>query len=946
MLTDFQYYIAKSRYARYIPELKRRETWEETVERYVNYLFSLHPETFPKDEIKENILNMKVMPSMRAVMTAGKALDRDAAASYNCSYLAIDDQRAFDEAMYLLMVGTGVGYSVERQFISKLPVVADEFFETDSVIVVKDSRIGWASSLKELISLLYQGLVPKWDLSFLRPAGAPLKTFGGRSSGPEPLNELFKFFVTTFKNASGRKLNSVECNDLMCKIGEAVVVGGVRRSACICLTNLSDDRMRVAKSGQWWNEHAQRALANISVAYTEKPDVGQFMEEWLSLYNSKSGERGIFNRVAAVKKIKSIGRRNPEPIREAGGMNPCQPAYSKVLTPDGIKEFKDIDTGSVIWSNEGWTTVVDKWSTGIKPVYKYQTSAGIFYGTENHRVLQNGEKIEVKDAETIDIIRGIYENNYTIEPEDIIDGLIIGDGSKHEASNNLILLHIGENDYDYFESEIKNLIVKHRPGINGTAYEVHTTITKEELPKTYERRVPERFIKDKNKLVGFLRGLYSANGSVCSNRITLKSASKGLIEDVQLMLNSIGIKSYFTTNKESNVKFSNGEYLCKESYDLNITTDREKFVNTIGFIQKYKTEKIKILNSKDKKISYDIIGVEYLGDEEVFDITVNNDSHTYWTQGCNVSNCGEIVLRSCGFCNLSEVIIRPDDTLKTILEKVRIATIIGTHQATFTNFRYLRSIWKRNAEEERLLGVSLTGIMDHEVFSGKKGYDVLADWLTKMKEVAIETNKELAEKLGINQSVSITTVKPSGTVSQLVDSASGIHPRFSEYYIRTVRSDNTDPLTKFMKESGIPNEPDVTKPFNTTVFSFPMKSPENSVTSTELNAIQQLEIDAIYNKYWTEHNVSITVYVRENEWFEVGAWVYKNFDDINGVSFLPYSDHSYKQAPYQPISKEDYEKWLEKMPVIDWSNFNVEEHQDNTVGSQTFACSGGACEII
>lgn len=629
-LNDYQNYIAKSRYARYLPEKKRRETWEETVRRYVNFIYEKYPDLFPINEVKEFILNLSVMPSMRALMTSGKALERDNVSGYNCSYVVIDDQRVFDEILYILMCGAGVGYSVERQFINKLPTVSEDFFESESVIVVKDSKIGWASSLKELVSLLYQGLIPKWDLKNLRPAGAPLKTFGGRSSGPEPLNDLFNFFVYTFKNAKGRKLNSIECNDLICKIGEAVVVGGVRRSACISLTNLSDDRMRNAKSGQWWIENPQRALANISVSYTEKPEIGQFMEEWMSLYNSKSGERGIFNRNGAYKKIKNLERRNAEPIKEHGGLNPC----------------------------------------------------------------------------------------------------------------------------------------------------------------------------------------------------------------------------------------------------------------------------------------------------------------------------GEIVLRSCQFCNLSEVVVRPEDTLETLLKKIRIATIVGTFQSTFTNFRYLRSIWKKNTEEERLLGVSLTGIMDNEVLSGKKGEKILVEWLSKMKEYAIEINKEYSEKLGINQSVAITTVKPSGTVSQLVDSSSGIHPRYSKYYIRTVRADNHDPLTTFLKEKGVPNEPDNTKPFVTTVFNFPIKSPDNSIISSEINAIEQLELNAIYNKYWTEHNVSITVYVRENEWLDVAAWVYKNFDEINGISFLPYSDHSYKQAPYQPISEETYIELYSNFPKFDWNDFNIEEVADNTIGTQTLACSGGSCELI
>mgnify|MGYP006280685849 FL=1 len=627
--SDYQQYIAKSRYSRYLPDEQRRETWEETVRRYCDFFFNKYPQ-FPKDKVFEYIYNLKVMPSMRALMTAGPALDRDNAAGYNCSYMVIDNQRAFDEAMYLLMCGSGVGYSVERQFIVKLPTVSEEFFESDTVISVKDSKIGWASSFRELISLLYQGQIPKWDLTKLRPAGTPLKIFGGRSSGPGPLNELFEFAVYLFRNAAGRKLTSLECNDLMCKVGEIVVVGGVRRSACICLSNLSDDRMRNAKSGQWWVSDSQRALANISVAYTEKPSIGQFMEEWMSLYESKSGERGIFNRVAAVKKITELGRRDPDPIKENGGANPC----------------------------------------------------------------------------------------------------------------------------------------------------------------------------------------------------------------------------------------------------------------------------------------------------------------------------GEIVLRSCEFCNLTEVVIRAEDSLDDILQKIEMATIIGTFQSMLTDFRYLRSSWKKNTEEERLLGVSLTGIMDHEVMSGQKGHGVLSEWLTALREKAIDINKEWSSLLGIQQSVAITTVKPSGTVSQLVDSASGIHPRYAKYYIRTVRNDKKDPLSQFLIDAGVPYEPDVTKPDSTLVFSFPMKSPNLAVTAKEVSAIEQLELYLTYSKFWSEHNISITVYLQENEWLKVGAWVYEHFNEINGISFLPYSDHSYRQAPYQPISEEKYNELAEKRVDIDWSKFTVKEHEDSTVGAKQYACSGGSCEII
>lgn len=617
-----------SRYARFLPKEERRETWEETVTRYCDFWNEKHGDVFPYDKIKTAIYDLEVMPSMRALMTAGKALDRDNAAGYNCAYLAVDDPRAFDECMYLLMAGCGVGFSVERQCIAKLPSVAEEFFDATTVITVRDSKIGWASSLRELIALLYVGQVPTWDTSLLRPAGAPLKTFGGRSSGPGPLVELFTQVVRIFRNAAGRKLTSIECHDIMNWIGSTIVAGGVRRSAQISLSNLSDDRMRNAKSGQWWVDQPQRALANNSAVYTEKPDMGIFMDEWKSLYASKSGERGIFNRQSAVKKMKEGGRR---------------------------------------------------------------------------------------------------------------------DWKKYEDSNG----------------------------------------------------------------------------------------------------------------------------------------------------------------------------------------------------GCNP--CAEIFLRSNGFCNLSEVVIRENDSLPEIIEKIRIATIMGTFQSSLTNFRYLRAAWRKNAEEERLLGVSLTGIMDHPVLSQVSAE--AKEWLKQMKTAAVMENAVWAAKLGINASVAITTCKPSGTVSQLVDSASGIHGRFSQYYIRTVRSDKTDPIGIFLKDQGVDCEDDVSKPEHNWVFSFPMHAPAHARMASDMTALEQLDHYMMFYKYWVEHTVSITVYVRENEWLEVGAWVYKNFDEIGGISFLPYSDHTYKQAPYQAIDEEVYAKLMLTYPSIDWNLFNVNEHSDTTVGSQTLACAGGFCEL-
>ena len=630
--TEYQEFIHLSRYSRWIPEKGRRETWEETVSRYFDF-FTEHLQEqndFELDEVsrkrlEEAVLSQKVMPSMRCLMTAGEALKRENVAGYNCSYVAVDSPRAFDEILYILMNGTGVGFSVERQDVIKLPNVADELHPTDTTIVVPDSKLGWAKSLKELIHLLYSGQIPSWDLSKVRPAGAPLKTFGGRASGPEPLDQLFRFAINIFKNATGRKLTSLECHDLVCKIAEIVVVGGVRRSALISLSNLSDDRMRVAKSGQWWEDNGQRALANNSACYTEKPEIGIFMDEWKSLYDSKSGERGIFNRQSAKEQAGRNGRR--------------------------------------------------------------------------------------------------------------------------------------DNDWD------------------------------------------------------------------------------------------------FGTNP-----------------------------------------------------------------------------------------CSEIILRSKQFCNLSEVVIRATDDMKTLKEKVKFATILGTFQSTLVNFKYLTRDWKKNTEEERLLGVSLTGIMDNTLTNGKEpGLDKRLD---ELRKVAIATNAEWADKIGIQQSVSITCVKPSGTVSQLVDSASGIHARHNPYYIRTVRADKKDPLAMYMRDAGFPCEDDVMKPDHTYVFSFPMKAPENAVMRQDMTAIEQLELWLVYQKHWCEHKPSVTISVKEDEWFEVGAWVYKHFDWMSGVSFLPYSEHVYKQAPYQDCDSVVYQRELDKMPKnIDWTKLSAYETTDMTEGAQELACVAGGCEI-
>ena len=633
--TSYQEFIHLSRYSRWLPEKQRRETWDETIARYFDFFtehlkdtvdFSLTKEL--REELEQAVLGLRVMPSMRCVMTAGEALKRENIAGYNCSYVAVDRPQSFDEILYILMNGTGVGFSVERQHVNELPSINEDFHETDTTITVADSKLGWAKALKELVGMLYIGQIPRWDLTKIRPAGAPLKTFGGRASGPEPLESLFNFTVNIFKNAAGRKLTSLEAHDIVCKIAEVVVVGGVRRSALISLSNLSDDRMRSAKSGQWWNENPQRALANNSAAYSEKPDIGVFMDEWKALYDSKSGERGIFNRESAVWMASKNGRRNTEDFEF--GTNPCS----------------------------------------------------------------------------------------------------------------------------------------------------------------------------------------------------------------------------------------------------------------------------------------------------------------------------EIILRNREFCNLSEVIVRNSDTRDSLLEKVRLATILGTFQSTLVNFKYVSRSWKKNCEEERLLGVSLTGIMDCDVTNGKGPAGSLPAVLQDLKNMAIKTNKEFAEKLGINQSVAVTCVKPSGTVSQLTNAASGIHARHNPYYVRTVRGDKKDPLTKMMQDAGFPVEDDVMNPSHTAVFSFPMKVDKSAVFRTDMGAIEQLELWLTYQKHWCEHKPSVTISVKEDEWLDVGAWTYKHFDFMSGVSFLPFSDHTYKQAPYQDIDEKDYTILLDKMPKgVDWTKLSEYEKTDMTIGAQELACAAGFCEI-
>lgn len=876
--TDYQSFIAVSRYARYLDTEKRRETWDETVTRYFDFMqdhlleahnYTLEPSL--KTALTDAVLSLEIMPSMRALMTAGPALKRDNTCAYNCSYLPINSPRSFDELFYILLCGTGVGYSVERQYIADLPAVSEHFEKSTSVLVVDDSKAGWARAFKELVALLYTGQVPSWDVSKVRPAGARLKTFGGRASGPGPLVDLFNYTVGLFKAAAGRKLNSLECHDLCCKIASVVVVGGVRRSAMISLSNLSDQRMRDAKSGSWYVGSPDRAFANNSVAYTEKPDMGTFMKEWESLYSSKSGERGMFYRNAAVAQATKNGRRESAEF----GVNPCLHPDTEVQTIYGAIKIKDITkptkvytmdalgrlsirNASAAWiSKKDAETVVVKYSSGKSlvctpdhPIYVeskgYTEARNLKKGDRLVHLVRNRRGAAYSGVK----LTSQGKRAYTMEHRLVWES-VFGEIPKYHD--------IHHKDGDTYNNSIDNLECLH--------HDDHATITALEQPNNHQ--------------------VWGPDGRYTSPPTSRKG--KKTIVPVPDQLKS-NLHQYATV-----LEVSPGP-----------TTD-------------------------------------------VYDLTVEG-THNFIANFIVVHNCGEIILRPFQFCNLTEVVVRANDTPESLARKVRLATILGTFQSTLTNFKYLRKVWKDNTEQERLLGVSLTGTMDHKVLSGKGdcGDVNLPTLLTNLKNVAVVTNEEFAMYLGINQSVAVTTQKPSGTVSQLVNSASGFHPRYAKYYIRRVRGDNKDPLTQFMKNKGVPCEPCNYSAENTSVFSFPIKADEGTKVFRETySAIEQLELWKIYKTYWAEHNISVTIQVKEPEWMEVGAWVYKHFNDIVGVSFLPYDTGSYTQAPYEEIDEATYKALDNAMPKdIQWDQLAEFEAEDTTVAAQNYACSGDVCEVV
>jgi len=943
----YQKIIANSRYARFIPELKRRETWEETVDRLISFIKANSPELNSElPRLKKAITNLEVMPSMRLMMSAGEACKRDNIAAYNCSYLAVNNKRAFSECLYILMNGTGVGFSCERQDINKLPEIPHDISTCKDVIVVGDSKLGWAKAFKKLLSSLWEGDIPTIDYSQVRPAGARLKIFGGRASGPEPLKRLFHFVIDTFVEAKGRKLNSIEVHDIMCMIGEIVVVGGVRRSALISLSNLTDRRMREAKIGAWYNDYPWRGLANNSVAYTEKPDVETFMEEWLSLVKSKSGERGIFNRIAAQKQAAKWNRRDGE---LSYGTNPCSeiilrdkefcvsPNTPLITKENGIQPISSFADRQVsIWNGEEWTPVtVRKTGSNQKLMRVYLNDGSYLDCTPDHRwSVKDRFSEEWKEVETKDLM-DVSKYSLQVEPCNTIApvggvnvdsaytmGFAVGDGCVYK-NKTLIDLY-----------GIKDLIcpvegIRHKKRLNhtGTCEYVRcnaTEFAKPDLILTLKENggAWTELLGSWNKesVMSFVAGLADADGSETGTggiRICINSYEKG--RALQLLLAKFGVRCSINLHQKEGT-LTNFGVRKRDSWYVQITNCADIPCHRLDVSEGHEP--------KFKGKYQNIMRVEEL--EGLHDTYCFNEPKRHKGMFGNVLTYQ---------CNLTEVVVRANDTEKTLKNKIELATILGTFQSTLTNFQFLSSEWKKNTEEERLLGVSLTGIMDAKITSNPD-----PKMLERLRDYARETNEIYAKKLGIPRSAAITCVKPSGTVSQLVDSASGIHARHNSYYIRRIRMDKKDPIYNFLRDKGVQVEDEQFRPDSTAVFSFPVKAPKGAVLRNDMTAIEQLENWLIYQRHWCEHKPSVTISVKDDEWVEVGAWVWKYFDEISGVSFLPYSDHTYIQSPYEDCDENQYNA-LKKITPVDLDFTEFIENDDNTTSAQTLACTGGTCEI-
>lgn len=936
----YQEFIYKRTYSRWDWDKGRRENWNETVNRYYDYLKPRVPSKLihTYEYGRDLILQRKVLPSMRALWTAGSALDSDNICAYNCAYTTISYPKVFADILYVLLNGTGMGYSVERQYIAQLPNIPSTLQHIDRVIVVEDSKLGWAEALNQLINLLYEGYIPKYDLSKVRPAGSILKTFGGRSSGPLPLKRLFDYTIKVFESARGRKLNSIECHDLACVIAECVVVGGVRRSSLLSLSNLSDQRMKRAKEGSFWETNPQRMMANNSTCYTEKPDMKIFMEEWLSLATSGTGERGIFNRDSCNNLLKG-GRRD---LSYEFGCNPCQPADALLLDGEYLQE---IQKGGTKWAS---------WKTGVKEVLELTLNNGmkVRFTPEHKIMLDDGSWCEAKNTLEKSIKWGLGNRNEErlISTGYLTLGFLFGDGSRCASGEGITVNLNKEKEPEVYSLLINSGFKEEKCGslyINRAKYGYNTDFLNH---KTFEREFPKDILFSHSyDTASFLQGLFEANGSVNAHgQISLKGTNKSMIETVQLILASFGIPSWIVTNKATKIKWSNGEYVSKESYNLQIAPRNALlFKEKIGFLSDRKQNKIKKFD-KEYTIKLKVVDIKSLGEMEVWDYKMSKEPHYNFCQGIIAHNCSEIILRPMEFCNLTSVVVKPEDSLNMLIKKVKVATMLGVLQSTLTDFNFIDSAWKANCEEERLLGVSMTGTCDHPVLSSVNDEKRLSDWLTTLKQTAVDAATKWSTVLGINMPTAITCCKPEGTSSQLTNTSSGIHTRYSPYYIRRVRVAKMDPIAQFLIDKGFPYNPEIGQNMDNAtvyVFDFPIKSPDKAITRFDRTAIQQLEYWKAYQLFYTEHKPSFTCFVSDEFWLDVGAWVYRNWDIVSGVSFLPENSGIYQLAPYEDITEQQFKEMSSTIPKINFDELTKYESSDYTTGASEFACDSGSCML-
>ena len=993
-------YVCVSKYAHFNKKQGRRETWEESTRRMCDMHRAKYADAGEEvlatiNAVERAIINKEILPSMRSMQFGsvdllGRGQDQKI---YNCSFSYVDRVEFFGQCMMNLLCGSGTGFSVQRHHVAKLPDIHKPRKET-ATFTIPDTIEGWADAVQMCVAQYFEPDHPRvvFDFSQIRPKGSPISSGVGRAPGPNGLQTALMRIGGVFISCLSRgqtRLRPIDAYDVVMHASDAVLSGGVRRSASICLFSPDDEEMMNAKTGNWFNENPQRGRSNNSAILLRGRDEEKF---W-----------GLTD---AVKQFGEPGFLWVDDIEH--GTNPCQPSFATVITPDGLRTFADIEEGSVIWSREGWTTVKKKWSTGVKPVYRFRTTAGEFVGTENHRVVQGGQKIEVKDAEGIDRIAGPAADNSDLSPIDIVDGLLIGDGTYHLAGGGVFLV-VGEGDHEYADSEIGHLICQKGYGGDEKLFRVESTISKSELPKTYERRVPDRFkFGSPQKVRGFLRGLYTANGTFLkkANRITLKTSSPDIRDDVQKMLSSIGINSYFTTNKPAKIMFCNGEYETRESYDVNITGDRKRFMSLIGFIQSRKQDALEEssgLTTRGKK-TFDIFEREPIGEHEVFDITVDNDSHTYWTGGLDVSNCVEIGLRAYDddgesgwqFCNLSTINMAKVKTPEEFFEACHLASAIGTLQAGYTEFAYLGPVSERITAREALIGVSMTGIAESPIAEKE-------NLLRLGASVVRDTNRILAEQIGINPAARTTCVKPEGTASAVLQTSSGIHPHHHRRVIRRVQANASEPVIAHFAQGNPDAVTDSVWGTGDLVAEFPYEVAPGSMVKEDADALTLLGRVVSVKRNWVDagkdeslcvdprlsHNVSNTINVGPSEWGDVFGFIHDNRRDLSGVSLLSASgDLDYPQAPFVAVWTEDeiraeygermtefalscvdtievshppanllhecvhrlrllrrYEELRENWQPVDYRE--MEEDDDSGIKlSGTVACAGGSCEVL